>query len=165
MTLPAQRPEAGQDADVVRTVPLAIDLPPEPHAAVETDAVFMVLPLARLHAIVASDPIDWCTEAERLAVIAAARARAWLDALNVQPHYAGDRVARLDAMGDAAHLLVQEMESGHVVVIDRPHGQPTPSVQIRYRGTRIAADAGRGEIEIGFGDDRPPFFRVDWWVA
>jgi hypothetical protein len=158
------RPPAGQPVDESHEIPLRARVG-APCVAVRTPAASILLARGPLEAAAASAPSNWRTEPEREALIRGGRAKALLALARGSPDATG--CVRVDAarLGDAAHLVVEELEAGDAAVIGHGAGAPDAAITVRYVGVRASPTSGRGEIRFLRGDPRTMFFGVEWWAS
>ncbi len=162
--VPEWRPPAGTSVDEVRSIPLPSTLC-GPCIAVPTGAVVIVVSLEVMQQRVAAKPTQWCTESERMALIDGERAEVLMAALSESLECHGCRLAESAHLGEAAYLLLREIECGGAVVKVLATGEALSSVEIHYVGLCCEPNCGRGDIHVHWHGERAPFLSVNWWVA
>lgn len=127
----------------------------------------IVLSLGRLEAFAKGRPASWKTEQERLALIAGDRARALTAVIGAEIDPIGCRRASRAVPVDAEYLLLSELRSGEVAVIDRRSGAFVDHLDARTSGFRCGGPpcGGRGDMAVSVPGDGTLLLMLNLWVS
>jgi hypothetical protein len=159
----SEEPPSGQNVDEVRQVAL-LTTAPSPCVSLSFAAGTVLLSRTELETMAAATSKTWQTEPERLALIAAGRAKDLLDSVATT----ADEFACLPLSKqsrDALYLVADLLKQGKATVISAKSHKAVPTIAIHYFGQVCGALCGHGEISFMIPEDSQRLFSINWWVS
>lgn len=161
----AERPPVGVAVDEIRTVRLPAK-PPENCMSLATNGVTLLLDKAKFEAQAGfSLGRQWQTEEERLAFIAANRAKALLAQLTGERDARGCERLKPGDPGEAIYPIAEALEAGSAAVALPPDGQLLETIRVHYLAFRAGPHSGHGDILFILPDSGRMFWQMPWWAS
>lgn len=156
------RPPAGQTVDETRTVQLRTSRS-SPCISIAAGRATIILVKSEIESLAAQRPQTWTTEEERIALIAGKRAEDLLSGLAATTGDDGCFIApRAILSGDAAWLVLRQLELGMAAVKLMESSRFAPVVSIRYTGKREGS-FGIGHITADLPESGENLLFLQWW--
>jgi hypothetical protein len=159
----SDQPSIGGDVVEQRVVDLPTS-PPGDCLSIPVERFSLLISTNRMLALARARPEKWCTESERLALIAGNRADALLSMARGSVDRFGCQELVPPIAEDVKYLMVSELEDGAAVVADPRSGVIHKRAELHFTSYRCGPLCGAGYLFVRTVEGEL-LWSVNWWVS